>query len=126
MAEKIKLVQGDTRPQLRFIITDDTTGDVVNIAGAAVLLKFRASGDATVLFTRLGTLIAGKELPDGTVTTAPPYDIPGSGGIVVFNFITGNLDVDPGPYEGEIEITFNDGSIQTVYAVQKFVVRADF
>jgi hypothetical protein len=31
-----------------------------------------------------------------------------------------------GEYEGEVEITFADGQIQTVYDVLKFKVREDF
>jgi len=44
---------------------------------------------------------------------------------VRFNFPNGALDVDPGPYEGEVEIDF-DGQIQTVYEVIKFTVREQF
>jgi hypothetical protein len=36
------------------------------------------------------------------------------------------LQGDPGDYEGEIEITFPDGQIQTVYDPLKFKVREDF
>jgi hypothetical protein len=36
------------------------------------------------------------------------------------------LQGTPGDYEGEIEITFTDGQIQTVYDVLKFRVREDF
>jgi hypothetical protein len=31
-----------------------------------------------------------------------------------------------GDYEGEIQITFSDGQIQTVYDLLKFKVRSDF
>lgn len=126
MAEKIKLVQGDTRPQIRFSLTDDTTGQVIDISGSTVYMKFRAVGSDTILFTRTGNLIPGIILEDGSVSTSPPYNVAGSGGLVVFTFATGNLDIDPGPYEAEIEVVFSDGSIQTVYQLQKFIVRADF
>jgi len=49
----------------------------------------------------------------------------GTTGEVRFNFPNGALDVDPGPYEGEVEIDF-DGQIQTVYEVIKFTVREQF
>jgi hypothetical protein len=32
----------------------------------------------------------------------------------------------PGDYEGEIEITFSDSQIQTVYDTLRFKVREDF
>lgn len=129
MSQKIKLVQGDTRPQLRYVVADELTGVVVNLAGAAVLLKFRAAGAQTILFTLTGYLQSGIEAEDGTVTQAAPgeaYAIPGSGGRVAFQFGAGNLDVEPGVYEGELEVTFADSSIQTVYSVTKFQVRAQF
>jgi hypothetical protein len=33
---------------------------------------------------------------------------------------------EPGDYEGEIEITFSDSQIQTVYDLLKFKIRQDF
>jgi hypothetical protein len=36
------------------------------------------------------------------------------------------LDQSSGDYEGEIQITFFDGTIQTVYELLKFKVREDF
>jgi hypothetical protein len=37
-----------------------------------------------------------------------------------------SLDGAPGDYEGEIEITFADSTIQTVYDLLKFKLRQDF
>ncbi len=110
MAEKIKLVQGDTRPALVVTITDDDTGSPVNIGGATVLLKFRQAG-ATEL-----------------TATIPGYVTDGSGGVCVFYPATAPemLQGDAGDYEGEIEITFDDGQVQTIYELLKFKVREDF
>ena len=129
MAEKIKLVQGDTRPQIKYVVSDELTGTIVNLAGATVLLKFRATGSKTVLFTLTGYLQSGIEDENGNVSQAAvgeTYEVPGSGGRVAFQFNSGNLDVAPGLYEGELEVTFSDSSIQTVYTVTKFQVRAQF
>jgi BppU N-terminal domain len=108
MSEKIKLVQGDTRPQIRVALTDDTTGLPVDITGATVVLKFRAAGDSVVLSTLSGTVTEGIN------------------GAVVFSWPEGALDVDSGDYEGEIEVTFADTTIQTVYETLKFKVREQF
>ena len=110
MSEKIKLVQGDTRPALVCAITDDTTGAVVNITGATVVLKFRAAGATTLTAT----------VP-GTVTN-------GAAGQVVFYPASAPemLQGEPGDYEGEIEITFADTQVQTVYDLLRFKVREDF
>jgi hypothetical protein len=108
MAEKIKLVQGDTRPQVQVTLTEETTGAIINLTGATVVMKFRLTGSTTVLDTLTGV-----------ITNA-------AGGQVVFAWNPGTLNVDPGDYEGEIQITFSSGEIQTVYDLVKFKLRQDF
>lgn len=110
MTEKIKLVQGDTRPALVVNLTDDTTGDPLSIVGATALLKFRPVGEENVLTTLTGSISNG------------------ANGQVVFYWAQdpSSLDVPAGDYEAEIEITFADGQIQTVYDLLKFKVRSDF
>lgn len=110
MAEKIRLVQGDTRPALVCTITDDVTGEAIGLTGATVRLKFRAAGATNLTAT-----------VTGVVTDA-------ANGVCVFYPATAPamLQGDPGDYEGEIEITFSDGQIQTVYDLLKFKVREDF
>jgi len=110
MAEKIKLVQGDSLPSIKLTLTDPTDGAVVDLSnpGTAVNVYFRAVGSTTVL----STLVCTNET-DGT------------NGEVRFDFSGGALNVPAGPYEGEIEINFN-GSLQTVYEKLKFYVREDF
>lgn len=110
MADKIKLVQGDTRPTLICTLTDDTTGSAIDITGATVLLKFRQVG-ATVLTATI----------PGAVTNP-------TGGVVAFYWSSEPtaLDGPAGDYEGEIEIEFSDGTIQTVYDPLKFKLREDF
>lgn len=110
MTDKIKLVKDDTRPALVCTITDDTTGDVIALTGATVLLKFRALGSTELQATVTGTITNG---PNGQVTFYPSTN-------------PAMLTGDAGDYEGEIEITFSDGTVQTVYDVLKFKVRADF
>lgn len=108
MSEKIKLVQGDTRPQVKVNLTDDTTGAYIDLQGAVVRLKFRAAGDTTILSNFQGVIT-------DTLT-----------GEVVFPWPQGSLDVPAGQYEGEIEITFSDTTVQTVYEPIKFLVREQF
>lgn len=110
MSDKIKLVQGDTRPALVCNITDDTTGAPLVITGATIVLKFRLLGSTSLQATVPGTVTDG---PNGQVVFYPaaaPTMLQGT----------------PGEYEGEVEITFSDGQIQTVYDVLKFNVREDF
>jgi hypothetical protein len=110
MAEKIKLVQGDTRPAIVCTITDDTTGAPINITGCTVRLKFRAAGATVLTATITGSVTDG---PNGQVVFFPSSD-------------PAMLQGAPGDYEGEIEITFADTTVQTVYDLLKFKVREDF
>ena len=110
MSEKIKLVQGDTRPALVCNLTDDTTGAVIVLTGATVVLKFRELGATTLQATVPGSVTDG---PNGQVTFYPAS-------------APEMLQGEAGDYEGEIEVTFPDGQIQTVYDVLKFRLREDF
>jgi energy-coupling factor transporter ATP-binding protein EcfA2 len=110
MSSVIKLVHGDTRPALVCTITDANTGDVVNLTGASALLKFRVYGSSTLTATLTGT-----------VTDA-------TNGVVEFYWASQptSLSGAAGQYEGEIEITFPDGQIQTVFDTLNFYMRKDF
>jgi hypothetical protein len=110
MAEKIKLVQGDTKPAIVCRLTDDTTGLPLSITGATVRLKFRATGATTLTATVTGTVTDGA---NGEVVFYPAS-------------APAMLQGDPGDYEGEIEITFADTTVQTVYDLLKFKLREDF
>ena len=107
MADTIKLVKGDQLPQITLTLTDDVTGSAVNlsVATTSVSIKFRKKGTTTTL---------------STITTTKTTD--GSDGKVHFDFSGNVLDVDPGEYEGEVVIDYNN-STQTVYDVLKFRVR---
>ena len=110
MSEKIRLVRNDTRPAIVCTITDETTGSAINVTGATARLKFRATGAETLTATVVGVVTNGSA---GQVTFYPstaPEMLAGAAG----------------EYEGEIEITFADTQIQTVYDLLKFKVREDF
>jgi len=120
-SDTIKLVTGDTLPELTFNLKDSntaasgktldpedsTTWAAVNLTGGSVKLRIREVGKTTVLSTITATLSAPSTgtctliFPSGTWTTA-------------------------GTFEGEIEFTKSDGNIQTVQDFVKFRVRDDF
>lgn len=108
MADKIKLVKGDTKPALVCTITDENTGLPVSISNCSVKLKFRASGAETLTSTITGAVVDG------------------ANGKVAFYWPTTALAGDAGDYEGEIEITYADGTVQTVYEILKFKLRQEF
>jgi hypothetical protein len=117
----VKLVVGDTLPELNFTLKDsntaasgktldeedNTTWAAVNLTGGSVKLRIREVGTTTVLSTITATLSSPSTgecsliFPSGTWTSA-------------------------GTYEGEIEFTKSDGNIQTVQDFIKFKVRDDF
>lgn len=107
MAERIKLVQGDNRPYIRMTLRQ-ADGSVMNLTDATVVVYFRRTGEEQVLSTLTCTKVNG-----------------GVAGEVVFSFPGQTLAVEPGAYEGEIEIDFA-GEKQTVYDVLKFTVRSQF
>ena len=110
MTEKIKLVQGDTRPALVCTITDDTTNAPIDITGATVVLKFRVAGATTLTATVTGSVTNGAAGQVVFYPASAPEMLQGA----------------PGDYEGEIEITFSDSQIQTVSDTLRFKVREDF
>jgi hypothetical protein len=109
MSDVIRLVQGDSKPEINLTLTDENTGLPIDLSAEStvVLVKFRASGGSTLLSTI-------------TCTKVDPNN-----GKVSFNFTGGVLDVDPGQYEGEIEIGY-DGDTHTVFDLLRFRVRGEF
>lgn len=107
MNERIKLVQGDNLPQIRLTLKH-ATGLVIDVSAATVRLYFRAKGTTAIL---------------STIICTKPNN--GTDGVVVFNFSGSILNVDPGYYEGEVELDYS-GTKQTVYDTLQFQVRAQF
>ena len=106
----INLVQGDTGPQIKVTLTRSDTGNAQDVTGATIKLRFRKKRTTTVL---------------ATLTNASTSDEQSSG-ICLFNFASGDLDVDEGYYEGEVEVVFSSGTRETVYEIFDFYVREDF
>ena len=121
----IKLVQGDTKPTLLVDVKDANTGLPIDISTSTTRLKIRMTTETVTKEVLVGTLLPGLTAADGTVSTAPPYDASGFGGRVGFSWSPTSLDT-AGDMLGEVEVTFTDGSIQSVYEVLKFKVREQF
>lgn len=110
MAERIKLVQGDTYPQVSVTLTEENSGAPIDLTGATATLHFRAVGGTSVLFSR-GLFINPQEAALGKALIA---------------WQAGDLNVPAGDYEGEVEVYWsNTGARQTVYELLKFRVRED-
>tara|TARA_R110000822_G_scaffold25627_1_gene77496 strand:- start:754 stop:1080 length:327 start_codon:yes stop_codon:yes gene_type:complete len=105
-----QLVQGDQAPQIKADLKRQDDGSVIDFSGGSCALKFRAKGTTTILFT-LAAVDVGSNFAEGTA---------------LFSFSGTQLNLSEGYYEGEIEITYADGKIETVFKVLDFYVRADF
>lgn len=123
--DKILLVQSNTKPALLLDLRDTATGLPINVAGATPSLQLRMLGATVVKETLTGITLPGYTNDDGTVTTAAPYAASGSGGRVMFNWSTLALDT-AGEMQGEVDVTFADGTLQTVYELLRFKVRPQF
>ena len=110
MSTRIKLVQGDNLPYIKLTLTEPSTGAAINVSESDVVVRvyFRAADTDEVLSTITCEKVNG-----------------GATGQVRFHFPDGVLDVEPGLYEGEVEIDF-DGQKQTIYDTLKFNVRSQF
>ncbi len=120
----IELVAGDTMPELNIILKDSNTAlsgqtlDATNHATWAIIslaavstvkMKFRKADTTTILETITCSIVS-----------------PASNGNVIMTWLADTLADAEGMYEGEIEITYNNGKISTVRDLLKFDVRAGF
>ncbi|WP_313619556.1 hypothetical protein [Achromobacter sp.] len=125
---KIRLVQGDTAPQLQLSLTDQRTRQAIDLStpGTTARMLFREVGADAVKDTMPCFPIAGYVDPEsGEVDFRPPYDVAGRGGRLAMDWSETALDT-AGEFEGEVEVIFPDGRIQTAFAILKFQVREQF
>jgi hypothetical protein len=105
----IKLVRNDTAPQLRLTLTDSQTGAPINLTSATVTLHLRALNTTTLLLARNAVV-----------------QLPAAAGVAILIWNPGDLNLEPGDYEGEIQVTLGDGTIETLFNPLQFVIREEF
>lgn len=107
----IYLVQGDTGPQVFITVTREDTGTAVDVSGGSAKLKVRKKGTDTVSFTLTASDI-GSNLEEGKL---------------YFSLDGGQLaTIAAGNYEGEVELTLADATVETVFERVEIVIREDF
>lgn len=107
----IYLVQGDTGPQIQINVTREDTGTAVDVSGGSAALKVRKKGASALAFTLTASDV-GDNLQDG---------------ILYFSLDGGQLaTIAAGSYEGELELTLGDSTVETVYEKVDIVIREDF
>ncbi len=127
-ATKIRLVQGDTAPNLILSLTDERTGLPIDVsdAGTSVRVLFREVGSDEVKATLSAYPIAGYQNPETQeIEFSPPYTVPGRGGRVVMQWSPTALDT-AGEFEAEVETQLPDGRVQTAFGILRFQVREQF
>jgi hypothetical protein len=133
ISDAILLVQNDTNPSIILSITTDeynhytniTTTNTTDISNTTIVLKLRKVRSNTVFAIVPGILLTGiMDYDDGSINTDPPYDIPGVGGRVQFDWLTDSL-TESGMCQGEIQITYDNG-IATVYDILPIRIRQQF
>ena len=121
--EHIKLVRGDTLPQLTMTLKDSNaaaagstlkaddsdTWAPIDLTGATIKMKLRAVG-ASAVKEVLPMYIFGGDPTQGTV---------------FMDWTSTALDT-AGEFTGEIEITYGGSSIVTVFKQLSFIVREDY
>lgn len=110
LTPRIDLVRNDTGPQLRLSITNELDGSATDLTGGTVTLHFRNPETGDVLFSRAATI------------TSPNAPL----GIAFVQWEVGDLDIDGGAYEGEIEVILANGERQTIFDTLSFRLREDF
>lgn len=108
MTTAIKLVQGDTKPSLNVTLLNEDTNTPINLTGATIVMYFRESETVTLLDTLVATIVNA------------------AAGTIIIPWNSDTLLVPEGTYEGEIEVTFSDGSVQSVFTPIYFALRAQF
>ena len=107
----ISLVSGDGVANLQITLIRDDSGLTYNAGGADIALHLRKKSTTAVLTSiefDSGLSSAG----DGTIV------------FTLGDFLLSNPEA--GYYEGEIEITFADGTTQTIFQPLNFRIRAGF
>lgn len=121
--DTINLVAGDDKPEINLTLRDSntavfdmvldpddaTTWAVIDLTNVTVVVKFRKLGSTTIL-------------DEMTCVKVAPY----TDGVCYMPWNLTTLDVDAGTYEAEIELTYSDGRILTLFDRLKFKVRSQF
>jgi hypothetical protein len=129
MTNKMRLVQHDTGPSLVFTLANSQTGVPINVAGCTVVMHLRRVGSTEIKETLQLTLRPGVEMRDwkGAVALSfdAPYDVAGYGGRVQLDWTETALD-EEGRFEGEVEVTLQNGRRFSIDRLARFQVRKDF
>lgn len=108
--DDILLVKNDVGSQIKVTLTRDDDDSPIDLTEADVFLKVSKFGKTALVFT------VQSEETSPTLATQ---------GIAIFTFTEANLSNPAGRYQGEVEIRFESGNIETVYEFIPITLRDD-
>lgn len=106
----IRVVRNDTRPQVELTLTDELSGEPMNLSDATVYLHLRRSAREGVLVSREAVVRSDEA----------------SLGRAVIVWQQGDLDLPRGTYQAEVEVVATGGFRQTVFDTLEIELREDF
>lgn len=101
------LVQGDTGTQIKVALARHESSEVIDLNTATAVLKVRKEKASTNAFEVTGVK---DDVRDNEA---------------IFSLGTNMIDIPPGRYNGEVEVTFDDTSIETIYELLPLYIRED-
>ena len=101
------LVQGDTGTQIKVGIARHETSEVVDLNFATAVLKVRKEKEAVNAFEIIGIK---DDVNDNEA---------------IFKLGDEMIGIAPGRYNGEVEVTFDDTTIETIYELLPLYIRED-
>jgi hypothetical protein len=133
MTTKFKLVQFDTLPHIQLALYDEKTGKPIDLsaAGTTVRMYFRRFGQKTLKQTLVLAKLPGvvtrvdERTNCAVVQLGAPYEANGSGGRCSVQWTQRSLDTE-GAFQGEIEVSYADGSRLTIPETLRFDVRKQY
>lgn len=102
------LVQGDTGAQIKVTLSRQSSNDTLDLSDDTVVLKVRKEGESVNAFE-----VGGSVLSDAVNE-------------VIFLPGTNLLNISPGTYYGEIEITYSNSTVESVYEIVTIYIREDY
>jgi len=117
----IKLVAGDTLPDIRFDLKDANKG----ADGATYDVNDASTWAPIDLTDGTARLIVREQGAETTLSSITGIVQDAANGAVIFP-LANTPFTSGGLYEGEVEISYLGGGIQTMYDLVKFKVRGDF
>lgn len=120
----IRLVSGNTLPELNITLRDSNTAAPGKTLDASDPTTWKVIDLTSVTTVKMNFRKIGSTTIHETLNCTPVTPL--TDGVVIMQWTTSSLTGIAGEYEGEIVITYSSGKIITVRDLLKFDIRAGF